>query len=298
MNTVPKAVREQAQRAEELHKQAYQRDQDTDKALNNGKPDNSDTSDTPEPTTTPEPVGQEPAAEGLDEKYRRLDEAHRALQGKYNAEVPRLQKALREAEEKLSQAQKVTEQAEAKATEAESKLKEQLAKLREEYGDDLADTMEMVSAASRSQQDTPAAPDASAEDRFWRALLRRVPDFNEVNQNPVFIQWLQNPSTRSGLSYQQELNEAGADLDVLAVAEIVEAFKRAQTPAKKPTSKSPEGQLAPERTRGTQTIHEEPEYTVNDWQVLQDEKRRGVWRGREAEARALEEKIHAALTGR
>jgi|1_EtaG_2_1085319.scaffolds.fasta_scaffold00002_123 hypothetical protein len=305
METVPNSVRKQVERAEELRKQQYDtQPKDTgaepapgDDNQHDNQPNNPGTPQ--EPAAQPEPAKADAYAD-LEEQHRKLEQAHRALQGKYNAEVPRLTQQLREANEKLADAQKQASAAESKASEAKEKLNEHLAKVREEYGDDLANAFESVAAATSQQQDThqPAQQEGgSAQDRFWRSLLRQVPDFEAVNRSPEFVQWLQHPSEKTGLSYQQELNEAGNDLDVLAVVEIVRAFKGAQAKAKQPDANAPENQLAPDRRNPQQHAKAEPAYTAKDFAKLQQDIAMGKWRGREVEARALEQKIHAALTG-
>lgn len=302
--SVPRVVREQAKRAEELHRQHYQ-PQDTDEPEPPEPPalENEEIDEEEHPDSAPSPEPQPSAEDGdWEERYRKLDQAHRALQGKYNAEVPRLTRDLREARAQLEQAQRQTQQAETEADEARKQLQGHLDRVRDEYGADLADALASVAHTARNpQQDTqPADTGDDPNSRFWRHLLRRVPDFEQVNVDPQFIQWLQTASPRTGLTYQQELNEAGHDLDAQAVADLVAEFKRAQAPKpqrERAPAKDPETQVAAPRKRTRREPVEKPRYTPADYQRLQDEIRRGRWRGRETEARALEAEIHAALFG-
>lgn len=294
--TVPKAVREQLKRAEELQKQQYE-NQDTDTALNiatdNPKPQDELNAE----EQIAKPNGEHKAQEALEHnetlegQYQKLQQAHKALQGKYNAEVPRLNDQLRELKQKLEQAQKQVEQANSQADDAKKRLGEQLAGVRKEYGDDLADVIAGVAEKQRTQ-DTGSAD--QEQERFWRNLLRRVPDFNAVNSSPDFVQWLQSPSLTTGLSYQQELNEAGADLDVGAVVEIVMAFKKTQQ-KQAVQIEQVAAQVTPKRGQNSR-VEQETTYTVEDWTKLQNDILKGRYRGREAEAKALEVKIHKALT--
>ena len=303
METVPRAVREQAKRAEELRKQHYEQpqptDTDADPAPAPGDGSQHDNlppkqPETPDPAAQPDP--QANASEGLEERYRKLEEAHRALQGKYNAEVPRLTQQLREANDKLAEAQKQAVAAEGKASEAKEKLKEHLAKVREEYGDDLANAFESVASVTSQQQDTQGQQQGEdpARERFWRSLDRHVPDFDAINRSPEFNEWLKGNSQKTGLTLKQELNAAGADLDVMGVVEIVREFKSAQA-TKQPIANAPEQQIAPDRRHPQQQVTEAPTFTAQDFKNLQWEIAQGKWRGREAEAKALEAKIHASL---
>ena len=235
-----------------------------------------------------------PASEEVDlvEENRKLSEALKALRGKYNAEVPRLTQQLRDAQKQLEEAKVAQKKAESDAVKANDELSAKLESLRADYGDDIVEVMQSI---AEKTQDTkqPIEAGEDAVDRFWRNLRRRVPDFDEVNTNSEFLTWLQGASS-SGLTYQQVLNEAGNDLDYEVCADIFAQFK-----AEKAKNKAPTAQdfAAPPRGQQSREHSQKKQYTPQDWITLQDDIRKGKYRGREAEAAALEKEIHAAIHG-
>lgn len=318
----PRAAQEQLKRAEQLHREMYG---DPNAPA---KPEAEDTPTEPEATTEPEnePEPQEPAPaadpepeqqpepeapkghadeEDLKERYRKLDAAYSTLQGKYRAEVPRLQEQVRTLQADLINAQKSQAQAEQSADTAKAELESIQTRLQDELGEDAAkavsDTVRSMVSAEMGQRksDTQAEPQEDpAINRFWNTLKRRVPDFDQVNHSPEFIQWLQTPDPTTGLPIQETLNAAGTDLDVLTVIDVVEQFKReTKPPERAPSPTSPEQQVAPPKKAARKEPAQKPKYTPHDYVTLQEQIRLGMWKGREDEARALERDIHAALTG-
>ena len=228
----------------------------------------------------------------LVEENRKLNEALNALRGKYNAEVPRLTQQLRDTQKQLDEAKAAQKKAESDADKANDELNTKLQSLREDYGDDIVDALQSI-AAKTQETGRPEASSEDATERFWRNLRRRVPDFDEVNTSSEFITWLQTPSS-SGFTYQQVLNEAGSDLDYESCAEIFAQFK-----AEKANKKAPKAEdfAAPPRGQQKREPVQKKQYSPQDWIKLQDDIRKGRYRGREAEAAALEKEIHAAIHG-
>lgn len=314
----PRAAQEQLARAEQLHREMYG---DPNAPA---QPEAEDTAQEPEATTEPEsePEPQEPAPEpepepeapqghadedDLSEKYRKLDAAYKTLQGKYRAEVPRLQEQVRTLQADLIEAQKSQAKAEKSADQATAELESIQSRLQDELGEDAAkavsDTVRSMVSAEMGQRKADTQPEAPKENpeqsRFWNTLHRRVPDFDQVNNSRAFVAWLnETPDPNTGLTLQDTLNAAGNDLDVLTVIDVVEQFKREQQPPEpKPSATSPEQQVAPQKKAPRREPVQTPKYTPQDYAVLQQQIRQGLWKGREDEARALERDIHAALTG-
>lgn len=312
----PKAAQAQLERAEQLHREMY------------GDPDTPAEAETqeeptdPEATTEPEhePEPQEPAPEpepetqgpdghadedDLKEQYRKLDAAYRTLQGKYRNEVPRLHEQIRTLQADLIEAQKSQAKAEQSADSVKAELESIQNRLQDELGEDAAkvvsDTVRSMINAEMGQRTADTQPEPKedpAVSRFWNTLHRRVPDFDQVNHSQAFVQWLQRPDPNTGLPIQETLNAAGQDLDVLTVIDVVEQFKREQQPKPKSADpKAPEQQVAAPKGNQRTPPPQKPTYTARDYEVLQEQKRRGMWAGKEQEFRALEREIHAALTG-
>ncbi|WP_417518735.1 hypothetical protein [Marinobacter sp.] len=312
----PRIVQEQAAKAEELHQQLYGTP-DTSSEAQDDAADAEQASDTPaiEPEgTAPEADAADTAAEDtghaadendLNEKHRRLEAAYATLQGKYRAEVPRLQEQVRTLQAQLIEAQQAKAQAEQSEQATQAELDTVQARLKEEIGDDAFDAVsEYTKQLVRSEMgDLKAKPAEKAEgptdvERFWSTLRRREPTFDQINESPAFLQWLQTPDPSTGFPYQDSLNAAGQDLDVLSVLDLVKQFKHDTQPKPKPeSSTAPAQQVAAPKAAPRTVPNQQPSYTPQDYADLQEQKRRGMWAGREQEFRALEQEIHAALIG-
>ena len=312
----PRAALEAERRAIELHKQVYG-DPDAVQDTDQNQPD-TDTQppqgESPAPEA-PAPAGQEQPVKteeetgddeqgDIFERYRQLEAAHKTLQGKYRAEVPRLSQQVRDLTQQLEKLQSQKETAEANAEEAQQRLADLNAQLRDEFGDEAATAVTDVARQVAREEAANARREAeeSAQSRFWNTIDYRIPDFEQVNVDPKFIAWLQTPDPNTGFPYQDTLNAAGNRFDAATVVDVFNAYKRATTnpqPEQQQTldPMSPEAQVAPSKRQGRSLPNQKPQYTPDDYTRLMREIERGEWRGREAEARALEEEIHAALTG-
>lgn len=71
----------------------------------------------------------------------------------------------------------------------------------------------------------------SIEQTFFDKLVERVPDWQTVNQDQTWIDWLQEADPFAGVPRQVLLNDARAKLDVQRVAQFFEAFKGNSTPS-------------------------------------------------------------------
>lgn len=306
--TLPRAAQIQAEQAEELRKSMYetpetpaQDAQDDQHADEETETDNLPKATAPDP----EPEGHaEQQEESIEERYRKLDSAHKTLQGKYRAEVPRLQDQVRNLTAQLDEAKRSQASAEKTAEKAKAELSAVSDRLKEEIGEEAADALNTYTDAmiksklDSFQEDQQRQSEKQTADRFFSTLYSRVPDFDQVNVSPEFVKWLNtttDPDT--GLPFYDTLNKAGSVFDVITVIDITKQFKREQQQPKRKPSDSLSDHVAPARTASRQPVKEKPTYTANDYVQLQDEIRRGLWKGREAEARQIEKEIHAALTG-
>lgn len=292
MNTVPKKVLEAEERAMKLHEEAYKPNEETAAAALEVPPEIED-DDAP---INPPDAGDDGHADEPDvsAEYKRLQEAHKALQGKYNAEVPRMASQIRELEEKLKEATRKGERAEKEADEAKKQLADRIDSIRSDFGDDLADVIGDIADRRTDMQAQEESALQNDVNRFWRQVRRAVPDFDAVNGSQDFVQWLQKPDEVTGVARQATLNDAGQDLDAITVVEIVNAFKRERSANQPPSLNT---QVAPKRKPRQEQPPEKPTYTVDDFVQLQRDIQAGHYRGREAEAAALEREIHSALMG-
>lgn len=157
-------------------------------------------------------------------------------------------------------------------------------------------------------QNVAAAQAKSAHEMFYEALTKRVPDWRTVNENAQFHDWLLSDDPLSGLQRQTLLTDAHNNLDLARVVNIFEMGKQAlglsnapataAAPSVKPSNVSKlEKQIAPGRASAATT----PPQQVNKRQWTRAEitkfyadKMQGRFKGREAEARSMEQDIFDA----
>lgn len=327
---VPRKVREQAEQAEQQLNELTQQDTGDEPAPQASEHDGDDTTgapadsghadtgsetsseatDTGEQTQSQDETGkfEETTGEPIEEAYRRLKAAHETLHGKYKKEVPRLNQQLSDAQDRIAElegqlrdAQSRLQQSEQGREQAEGQVQQYEQYLRDEYGEEFSDAVNRVAeqVASQKIDEKQREQDQTEWDRFISAVKRNIPDFDAVNEDQAFVDWLNktyDPDT--GDLYQHTLNQASADRDVNSVIRVFSEFKRARDNAAQPQPTAPENQEAPRR-KGQQAPPEpssERQYTPEDYQQLQQEILAGRWKGREAEARQLEAEIHAAIT--
>lgn len=143
----------------------------------------------------------------------------------------------------------------------------------------------------------------NTHEKFYAALSARVPDWQKVNENAGFHNWLLSADPLSGLQRQTLLTDAHNSLDLPRVVSIFETWKRENGVATAPsaTAKSAsvsklERQIAPGRTSGTTppSAAEKKQWTRQDITAFFKDKMDGKYKGREDEARRLESDIFLA----
>lgn len=158
-------------------------------------------------------------------------------------------------------------------------------------------------------QNVAAAQAKSAHEMFYDALGRRVSDWQTVNENPKFHEWLLSADPLSGQIRQTLLEDAHRTLDVDRVVNIFAMGKQAigvQAPAAEPAAATVqraakasqlERQIAPGRAATGSTppqATEKKRWSRADITKFYADKQRGVYKGRGQEATALERDIFAA----
>lgn len=142
----------------------------------------------------------------------------------------------------------------------------------------------------------------SREDRFWNALTVSVSDWEAVNANQKFHAWLLESDPLTGITRDVYLKDAQRDLDVNRVANIFNSWKQQNSvPSKQESTRNTaqnelELQLAPGSKTGTE-IHapvEEKRWTNQEIATFYDDVRKGVYKGREAEMKGIEQDIFRA----
>ncbi|MFW6437397.1 MAG: hypothetical protein ACOCZ7_00170 [Armatimonadota bacterium] len=269
----------------------------------------------------------------LEQLYEELKQAHRTLRGKYDAEVPRLTRELRQAQADRDEAQKEAENLRQQIESAGSAAgdsaaggSDRLKELEEEYGPDFMEAVRLVvkheygeskkadqprqpqQPQKEQRQDSPE-PSGQGEQipaHVFSELDGLVPDWRKIDVREDFISWLDGTDPFSGVVRKQALHNAARQGDSVRVASIFEEFKEragldrpaAHSRQQQDSQAELERQVAPGKGKG-QASREAPraQYTVQDYQNLQEEVRRGKWRGREKEAEEKERAILADIMG-
>lgn len=258
----------------------------------------------PAPTPSPEPQ----IDRDLEQKYKTLQGIHRSL----NDRVKAMEQRNQELEERLQQAlRRVEERDEPRKPEPSVDPKDA-----EVFGEDLVQMVQRVAQtmfgsavksfdarlASIEQQlkGTTSAVAKTAEDVFYEKLRGKVADFEEINVDPRFLEWLAETDPVYGEPRQAALTRAANAMDGDRVANVFLAFKAtltpSQTPAQKPAASDLEKQVAP---NSVATPPAQPQgkraFTIAEVEAFYRDVAQGKYRGREAEANKFEAQINAAI---
>lgn len=141
----------------------------------------------------------------------------------------------------------------------------------------------------------------TAQEKFFASLARSVPDYEQVNANPEFHQWLLTPDPMTDILRQTYLADAQRSGDVNRVATIFNSWKslsgtQGQTQTQRPDPrKELERQQAPGRNLSSAPAEKAGRiWDPKDISALYAAKTKGAYVGKEAEFKALEQDIFLA----
>lgn len=245
-NALPKSVQAQIDRANEIIKQVYPEQVKDGEAVNPEDPKAKEEPKAKEQPKDPEPVKSEvedpapaPAKEdpAPDDALAAAEQRYKVLQGKYNAEVPRLQQQLRDALDANRDMREQHSNLKAKVALMEEKAKStpaapaKLPLSQEEidqFGPDLIDIIERVAGATvtplidqkvgtvakdvqQVKQNTGNIEKTMAEssrEKMMKALAEAVPNWEAQDQDPNFLEWLDQTDPYSNTVRGKMLGEA------------------------------------------------------------------------------------------
>lgn len=272
----------------------------------------------PQPTPEPEPAPQPETFKGDDaETWKKR---YQTLQGMFNAEIPRLTAKITDLERQL----------ETKAAAPEPKpapIPTVTDKDVEAFGSDLIDLIKRQAgdtlAAAQSDFDARlAAKDAELAElrsqvssvvdtqgntalaNYFADLATLVPDYEAVNVNPVFLDWLSQVDDVAGVPRQHFLNSAYEARDVQRTARLFNLFKNqtGKPPAPQAQAKEPppelQRQVAPSGSRASSTPADS---TTKIWSMREVDKfyrdvSKGLYRGKSDEQARIEAEIDLAVS--
>ena len=258
----------------------------------------------PEPESIPEPVGDE-------EKW---EQRYKALQGKYNAEVPRLNAELKQLRDQVGSVSESNLRAEIESLKAQLQQTPEptpvaspvIDKIRDDYGNELADAFAFQQNENEQLKrqiadllsQTQTISQNSTLDNFARMLGDQGIDFNQQNNDPLFIEWLSEVDPFAGVSKQQMLTQAFEQGDLQRAMQFFVAYAG-------PTSTKIEPKPAPsmdDQVRVASTAapkedaaSDQPAWTQAQIREFYRNKTAGAYSAEEAQR--LENQLFAALRG-
>ena len=272
----------------------------------------------PPENVDPPPVSTEtpPTEPQPDNKW---ENKYHTLKGMYDAEVPRLHNQVRELEQKMQQLMDDKKEAELRAAQQPEPVKSLITEQdKEAFGTDLIDLIERATESkisgfkARESEllseinelkaqlgDVSERQVVSDKDRFLFSLGQKVPDWEQLNVDSGFLQWLSEVDPVYGMPRQYALTNAYNEFDVERVAKIFNTFKASVAP--KPTDKQPkpslQSQVAPTRSRAT-SAPTATDANQRFWSQPEIEEFYSEWRRGyldDEEAVRMEKEIHAAI---
>jgi hypothetical protein len=234
-----------------------------------------------------DPENWEGRFKGLQQTHQTTVEEMKELRGNYD----RLQTTVDELKAAPAPAPVVAAASEPEFTDAEVK----------EYGKDFLEMVARVaksgganSSVKKELAEVKSTLDGmadqqhqTAEDKFYAVLDKAMPDWEAVNAHPEFKAWMATTIPLTNQQRQKFLENAHKRLDAEAVLEFFVAWKGESGGTYIPPGSSAPSQLVDD-------VVDESIYRAADIKLFYDEKARGKWKGREAEARQIELKIFKA----
>lgn len=258
--SLPKSVQAQLDRATELQGQT------TDEPV---QPQGQQPADTPASASgaTPqqEPAATPPAppAEDWQQKYRTLQGMYNRMQGEHSARLEQYEQQMRELKAQLDELRAAPPQPSTPAPSAVTEAD------RKAFGDDLIDVIRRVAQeqlapiASRvsslepqlqttvqTVEQTRQQTHQQAVADFKQRLAERVDDWEVINYDPEFLDWLEQPTVETGMPRKVHFSQSVQALDAARVAGYFERFKESRkTP--KPATPQPLTPQPPRSQGGT-----------------------------------------------
>lgn len=262
----------------------------------------------------PKPVEPKPAPAEPEVPEETWQQKYKTLKGMYDAEVPRLHAELRDLKATVESLRKATETKPAEPTRPAAPEKLVTDEDVAAFGQDLIEVQRKVArevaAEFRKDIDDLRAENATLREQltktgtqvveatFEQRLHRLVPDFDAVNTDPKWIEWLNEVDPLLRGPRKMVAQEAFNRGDAEAVADYVKLFRQATAPVE-PTPKVAEElerQIQPSRSASSaQTPSPKGKvYSTGDIDKMFQKVAQLGNQGKVDEARKLEAEIDAA----
>ena len=185
---------------------------------------------------------------------------------------------------------------------------------KEEFMPEFESMGERIKRLESRQEAVGTVMEKNRTQELWGNLTAAVPQWREINKSPEFISWLQQPDMYSGRRRHDLIKEAFSRHEASRVVSFFRGFMteavglpqnpQAKDPSAPPLPGNGNGSgkpsladfAAPGRARSApqQLPPDKPIYTSALIAKFMDDKRTGKYRGREAQADAIEQDIFQA----
>ena len=322
---IPKQVQKQSEAVQELYKELNEEEVNENQEAPQQE---AEATETVPAADSVEEVAVESSgehSEGSQEKSTNWQQKYKTLQGMYNAEVPQLKQLVQEQGAKINQFEQLM------ATINQQKQQQQQApqpmlseKEVEEYGESI-DIMRKVTKeetgnllgevsalkaqiAQMAQNTVPQVQQLAnqvgdtQEQLFWSKLATVVPNWQELNEDENFQNWLLEVDPLTGMARQAYLEDAQRRYDVDRVAAFFTTWSDlngngSAQQVKSTNQNELKQQVAPKKSRSAGAAAptgSKPSYTTADIAAFYDDIRKGKFKGRDDERAKIERDIFAA----
>jgi hypothetical protein len=287
MSTLPRAVIDAEKRADEILESLSKQNQ---MEVQNPQP----------PAESIETPAPQPPNDSTPPQEESWEHRFKVLQGKYNAEVPRFAHENKDLKSRLQSLEdQLEEMKNAKPPELLVKPEEI-----EQYGEGLIDVARRVAREELASKDAMIAKLRSeidsvksvqshvVQDSFFRSLTEMVPDWEALNADANFLNWLDEVDDLTGETRQALLGRAEQSRDPVRAAKFFNTYKKmSQTWAAK-SAASLEQQIVPSTNQAPSTPQAKKIWTRAEITNFYDRVRRGSIS--DADAIAIEADIASA----
>lgn len=260
-----------------------------------------------------QPVNNEPAHQPNAEPPKTEDanywrQRFEVMQGKYNAEVPRLVEQVNTLNTQMQELVSQKGQTEEVTGKRNVSAEEALANLHDTYGSELTDAIDaLIHARMQGVEEkvskVETATAQTAAEKFFGYLDEHAEGWKALNTDPGFLSFLETEDDISGIPYKAIITNAFNNGNAGRVAKIFNHYKQINNLGTPPSSKGgneppkPDALAAPPKRGGSgqppanAQSKQDRVFKMAEINAFYKNLELGRYRGKEAEAQALEHEI-------
>lgn len=274
----------------------------------------------PTESVVPQAETQTPAVPLKPAPEETWESRYKTLHGIFNREIPTLQQTVKDLTRRLEQTELARTEADKPKPESAAHKPEADPKDVENFGSDLVDMVQRVAertfggvaqrvdaevskfaerltALEQQLAGTTRSVAVTAEEKFFDKLGAKVPNWEAINTDPRFLEWLQVVDPVYGIPRQVALSNAREQLDAARAINVFSAFLEPNIP-NSPTAPNPVDKQVSPRTGAANPAPVQPAQQHMTQKQISDfynDMARRRYAGREAEAVEIERAINLAI---